>query len=234
MLVAILLPSLAKARQAVRRVSCASQVRQLFLCDSLYATDSKGWGIYNVYESQPHYWHNVPDWSPYFPNYEKLLVCPGMASGLVDTRVPGKMYGTDVWATYFCLFATGQNPTAVNTGIVGGWHAYTTTSTTERRILNASPNQDWMGQYIISQGGVKHAWYGQPYEQVAFTDAFGGTDNNSLWVSSWLGKVAYPDVLKPNNHAQSQGENIGYMDGHVRWRNETEVTNKYTYGKVYW
>ena len=42
-LISILLPSLAKARQAAAQLSCVSNVRQLTMAMHLYANDNKGW-----------------------------------------------------------------------------------------------------------------------------------------------------------------------------------------------
>ena len=43
LLIAILLPSLSKAREAARRVSCMNNVRQIGLLTNMYTLDNKDW-----------------------------------------------------------------------------------------------------------------------------------------------------------------------------------------------
>src|SRR5678815_3508066 len=51
-LVALLLPSLGKAREVARRVSCASQMRQLFVAAACYTVDNKT-RLPTVFTEQP-------------------------------------------------------------------------------------------------------------------------------------------------------------------------------------
>lgn len=233
LLTAILLPTLAKARDAAERVSCASNLRQIYLSGSMYADDHKGWGIDRVYESQPHYWGNEPGWGSYFTNYESLLVCPGADPGLAGNKTPGQKYGNDVYTTYFNLFAVGWFVAYPATNRVGGWTTNVSTGQTDRQVRNPSPNREWMGSFRPAAVGDKYAYYGHPHEQVAYTDAFGGPASGGFWVSSYLGTPNYTTWM-PNNHFNSNGENISFMDGHVVWRNADETVQKYSWGKVYW
>ena len=54
-LVAMLLPALRKARAAAQAVTCASNMRQVFLAEAQYATDYRGW----IGASSS--WNNAPD-----------------------------------------------------------------------------------------------------------------------------------------------------------------------------
>jgi len=236
LLIAILLPALAKARQSAERISCASNLRQIYLSGSMYADDHKGWGISMVYGSQPHVWYDEFGWNHYFSNYESMLVCPGTDSGVTGNYIPGAKSGTIVYATYFNLFAIGHLINFPSTNTVGGWTSVVSTAQTSRSVRNPSPNRNWMGTYQPASVpdatlGQQYAWYGQPYEQVAYADAFDGSDG--IWTSSWLGKPANGGQ-NPNNHAASNGENIAFMDGHVIWRDAALTTRNYPWGNVYW
>lgn len=236
LLVALLLPVLSQARQTAQRISCASNMRQIFLLSSMYADEHEGWGIYRVGNAQPHAWGEAPSWSHYFSSNESLLVCPGMDLSVSDLRVPGVTYGTSVYTTYFNLFAVGSFINVPGPGTVGGWHSFVSPTRNDQTVRNPSPNRNWMGTYqpasaVHPTQGRQFAWYGHPDEQVALTDAFDADDGR--WTSSWLGQPGNGGQ-NPNNHAASDGENITFMDGHIIWRDAAKTTEKYVWGDVYW
>ncbi len=60
LLISILLPSLAKARENANRVKCASNLRQVVNGIMMYCNDNKGWIPYNSWNDT-----NTAHWSPY-------------------------------------------------------------------------------------------------------------------------------------------------------------------------
>ncbi len=62
-LASMLLPSLSKARGAARRISCASNVKQFLLADTLYQEDNDGWTVTarlrNADNTATNYWYNI-------------------------------------------------------------------------------------------------------------------------------------------------------------------------------
>lgn len=87
-LAAILLPALARAREAARRASCASNLKQLGLVFKMYAGESSGekFPPINVFNCAgiPHAWNLMFDGSGVYPEYLsdwQVLICPSAASG---------------------------------------------------------------------------------------------------------------------------------------------------------
>ncbi|MFC1735891.1 prepilin-type N-terminal cleavage/methylation domain-containing protein [Candidatus Hydrogenedentota bacterium] len=97
-LAAILLPALAKAREAARRATCQSQLKQWMLSFKLYSTDQTGTHR-DMYPgaNRINFWCNSPDALQIYPRYMDdvaLWVCPSdkgsKAKGLVTAVKEGK------------------------------------------------------------------------------------------------------------------------------------------------
>jgi prepilin-type N-terminal cleavage/methylation domain-containing protein/prepilin-type processing-associated H-X9-DG protein len=83
-LAAMLLPSLAKAKETARAVSCLGNLRQIGLAYQMYASDYQG-DLPPQLDSQ---WSSIYDyhWNDYVSNYvpAKTFTCPTVYSGAVD------------------------------------------------------------------------------------------------------------------------------------------------------
>jgi len=74
-LAAILFPVFAQAREKARQTSCVSNIKQLVLAISMYATDNEGYPM----NSSPSSWSPRTRWADYIFPYtknEKLFICP--------------------------------------------------------------------------------------------------------------------------------------------------------------
>src|SRR5205085_2241914 len=83
-LASMLLPSLAKAKEAGKRISCVNNLKQMGMSSTMYAQDHRG--LYPPRLSNPFWTHRL---LPYFRNV-KTLICPS------DTLTPPPLtFGTD-------------------------------------------------------------------------------------------------------------------------------------------
>ncbi len=79
-LAAILLPALARAREAARRASCANNLKQWGIIFKMYSGESKGFfPALSKYKMQP--WHNILgiDSEAIYPDYwtdPAIAICP--------------------------------------------------------------------------------------------------------------------------------------------------------------
>ncbi|OGV48436.1 MAG: hypothetical protein A2X49_15905 [Lentisphaerae bacterium GWF2_52_8] len=110
LLSAILLPALMKAKSYARKSDCGSRLRQLSLCNTMYANDHQGWIVpmgndggdpktYPIIFARLGYlkqWRNYPSIAP-FQN-EKLFQCPEEIYNKAVQSLWG-MYAMNLWIT---------------------------------------------------------------------------------------------------------------------------------------
>jgi prepilin-type N-terminal cleavage/methylation domain-containing protein len=103
MLLAILLPSLAAARQESRSAVCRSNLRQVYITARMYADSHRGWG-----PALGHPYTELPNWALVVQRYaafksgpgsrmfspESVLVCPTIQSHYAE--VMNRTYATNV------------------------------------------------------------------------------------------------------------------------------------------
>jgi len=90
-LAAILLPALARAREAARRASCASNLKQWGLALKMYAGEWNG-RFPQLTSTHPGYIHFVPQGPAVFPEYVNeigIFVCPSDKNGDTLLAPPG-------------------------------------------------------------------------------------------------------------------------------------------------
>jgi len=94
-LASILLPALARAREAARRSSCANNLKQLGLCMKMYANESKGEMFPNLSQTLPGFNNDLQGFEivDLFPEYlsdSNIMHCPS------DTDIDLSDWGGDI------------------------------------------------------------------------------------------------------------------------------------------
>jgi len=194
-LAALLLPTLAKAKERAKRITCLNNVKQLTIAAIMYA-DDKG-GIFPEDGEQDPHWIG-----PYFRNtitnaykvQRNQFYCPANPNWNRDT---------------FWYYQSGSNPT--EPAVIGYlyWPG--------EPDFNASPSfypngaAIWDQRPIFAAKTTDRAYYPLMW-----------TDINRKYLNSW-GRPGDPDPLTIGvNHfnragSNPEGSNEGYLDGHAEW-----------------
>ncbi len=250
-LAAMLMPALARARAMTRRVACANNQRNAVMAMHFYADDYDGWGWHGIMRANSgtlpdhgrptdaHGW--LHDYLTFVDHPDKryhppILACPGL------TPPPGPRgdYGWDrrpirqrsrrLQTPYFYHFGAPNFDEHSNDRYYG-WDARFSFSSTEdsprsrvvrRQYLGRTHNHRYRGNYYVLPASL----------QPAITDAqflsrsSGGPDDSNFNQYRTLGTS---DSYYFRNHADLDwsGMNIGFMDGHVEWRDNDEISPRY-------
>jgi prepilin-type N-terminal cleavage/methylation domain-containing protein/prepilin-type processing-associated H-X9-DG protein len=228
LLISILLPSLSRAREQAKRVQCASNVRQFCLTMIMYADANKGWfpDCGNASGTWDFSGNTTKKW------FELHQLHPAARDMLVDYGLPRQMF--------FCP----SNPEApdpgsgVALGPVFDYPAQDHFAFSGYMIIGGRP--------ILSKD-VKYANnHGLP---TGFEEVKAGIQPGQTIAPIKLGQKSFYPVLvadltrsksnelAPSNHvlgndptgympAGKGGGNVGYIDGHVEWKQQQDLGQK--------
>ncbi|GMV97850.1 MAG: type II secretion system protein [Phycisphaerae bacterium] len=195
LLVAILIPSLAKARDLTRRVACASNVRQVMVAANMYANSAHPRGEY--IPEQPVPGDDSDNLRSLYPRYFKQLdvaVCPNTKN----------MVRTDLDLRYNARSAqdsSGGHSFEIRNWM---WRGYTFQG---KKI---EPDYVLQGGTWVERDPIKSTKnVERPAQVLLMTDADDVPSPNTYnEINNW------PDPQ--NNHGKA-GVNVGYCDGHATW-----------------
>jgi prepilin-type processing-associated H-X9-DG protein len=208
-LIGILAPAIAGAREAGRRVVCASNIRQIQIANELYAEDHDDRyvaGAPGIADANLHRWHGVRETigdrfeseqgalTPYLDGSDSsrhVRACPSFVHTLEDLQERG------------LGFEAGSGGYGYNNSFVG-----------VERTMNQSKNWDLQGDLV----GSRRSKFATPTATIAFADsAFAG---NELIEYSFVEPRKWPQRPRfrpdPSIHFRhSKLANIAWLDGHV-------------------
>lgn len=242
LLMAVLIPSLQKARRQAARVACASQLKQVGLGLLIYAQENGGWfprtyyAAPNILLSEGGSFYRPDNIMGYIPT-PKMLRCPAQSPALA-TSGWGAYASLDYWGgSYWFVGAYGSR--------LPGWYgwivSYNGPSTETSVVGSPIPNVAWAGS-LRQGGGTGYGggnwtmYINNPSTQPIAMDCY----DPAGW---WQG---YSMPYMENNHAGMGGMNIVFVDGHVAWRHasvdgmgkltsNSEVRPRYQpYVMLYW
>ncbi len=151
-LAAILLPALARAREAARRASCANNLKQQGLILKMYANESGG-GMYPTSAM----WvgnRNNRDWAAAYPEYltdMRILICPSDANANAQELVDNVALVPDAAATNGW---SSERTRAQYEWILGRSYSYA-------QFCYVTTNDDSFAGYRIGRNGYKNWMAGQ-------------------------------------------------------------------------
>lgn len=231
LLMAILLPSLARAKQEGHKAACGANIRGMGQAFQMYLSDSEGMvpanGIVlpkiggNSKDPAGQYTAGEPDmqkWDlpygaiwKYTSENRKLYLCPtDAAAGLVRTKPQQLVRGSDGK-----IGIVGQNPLPPN---AAGYWSYSVNT-----VLN--PEGQFRNNYSPRGGTGKtgQPWI-DPIKVVNIKNPmmifFVEEGNGDPWNSNFNDEVFEPPAYNGSDYLtdrHNRGGHVGFMDGHVEW-----------------
>lgn len=256
LLIAILLPSLSKARLAAMRVVCGSNIRQMGIGVSTYAGDNLEWGPYLAYPIQaPAGWrstswkdgpsvhnkdHSTGDvkyrpMSNYFPA-PQVFRCPTdelptrTASNDTADPIGGQLRNGFVTSSYVTIL--GHGPKHSMSGEYFGW-----------RLRGGGSGRPLPRFNMLNTGT-----YGSPFEHPIAYDGF--TFTGTTWTNNSQKRGFRAPAARKGSayvafsgraamHPEDPGANYLWADLHVSWTHLKDVKQQFRAGAgssygLYW
>lgn len=219
-LIGLLLPALASARRAAKRVQCASNIRQICVAMLGYASENKGHFPANFGPTADCYWYGEGVLGPWLAA-PTLNPARGLGGGVLicmEDEQAQRSYSMNYWASSFVNFM----PPPAN-GVF--WNASVGNSEkmiliTERWTDVSDPMGWYTGTKMIGQAGAKPGL------------RFGGGGGISppLMMGNWGRKnCELPYIRHATRRDDPTGYggcvNIGYADGHVATKYQSDLVD---------
>jgi prepilin-type N-terminal cleavage/methylation domain-containing protein/prepilin-type processing-associated H-X9-DG protein len=200
-LAAILFPVFAKAREKAKQASCLSNLKQLSLAFLMYCGD------YDDVFPKDTDWNTALDnnyciWdmiNPYIKNGQ-LWNCPSGGYGVTVSPVPPGG-GAGWWSTDVPECGYGMN-----WGFGQNWN---NTKLTQVRY----PSETFL---LADSMGLDLCAYGGRWERLAYAGICG-------WEVGGGGCTDMAAYRVDDNTRHSGGENVAYVDGHVKWQSANSI-----------
>ena len=205
-LASMLMPALGKARSKAKQASCQSNLKQLGLGFNLYSQDSDDW-FPKVHYDTLNQIYDIKTLTTYLPN-SKSFLCPDSDRRIKPTYI--NIGGT----SYKFLSAYGSKTSS-------NWFGF---SLNQHRWPKSSYPDDFGTCVPRTSFSVKKL-VDTPAAQPAIIDCNDPADGY------WFGRSIYwytspRDSYMVNNHLSMGGENVAFLDGHVKWFKNNQIISR--------
>ncbi len=245
-LIALVAPSLRNAREVAMQARCGAQLRSSNNAMMAYAADYREWGPTSVTWNCPSAYYDDGD-NPWVDDYfgsGPNLRCPTDFPVGNTKAVGGQRWRGALISSYHMLFGLGaslNNPSTAgdHTDVWWGWRMsrpdyFTSADPTYAPV----PRLSLMGRRSSYTNKARNLTYTAqlmvPSEQPLAVDGYhsGSTSTTTNYRTFYgagpgSGSDSTPArVNRPVMHQFLEGVNVLYGDGHVAWRNDTQITYK--------
>ncbi len=235
-LLALIMPSLRNAREVALQTRCGAQLRQSGVAMFNYAYDFRDWGPNKVVYAYPSaYYNENNNWvDSYFSN-SNYLRCPTDVPFGSTKVVGGMRWKSAIFSSYHLLFGIGSLYRSTSTSIPDTFYGF---RIDDNPAGGPVPNLGFLGRkitYTSAIGDTQTVDFLQPSEHALAVDAWlpslagpGGVNTRTVRMAiPGTGSAVDPTTdYKPVMHPNSNGTNILYGDGHVKWKNANQVISR--------
>lgn len=233
-LMGVLLPSLRRAREQVKRTVCCNQVRQQSVALLMYAQQNDSKMPLITFMGGEWLWdisYFATDAITNNGGERKTFHCP---SNQIDTNVDNYWRYSEVRLRYGSSGVAGPEPTSdkdrqSHYRVVA--YSYLMETNSGRGVIFAagepgSRRPDPIRKFIKSTTQVGH------HGEMEFV-----LDNVTAYSEGWIRPDRYADFAMGTNHMAGDkpaGGNIGFLDGHASWRHFDDMHERYLKGVMFW
>jgi len=225
LLLAILMPALGRAREAARKIACANNLKTIGLGDIMYSQDCDDWHVPAFNGSVPENWL----W------FQNPLFCK-----IIDMKGRYKTEGLDAMTLPKDFKCPTDKRTVDNGGLYEGDGIPKGVSYAMNGESVYGPSRSWCYYGTNGKPGLAHCLKTsqavRPADKIFFIDGAGfvACMDGSDYLSGTPGHPGSPnwdmmgDVMGQGEwdkaaYRHSEGANITFYDGHVKWLTKQEI-----------
>lgn len=191
-LAAMLLPALSKARAKARSISCVNIIKQIMLCEVMYADDNDGFLVPCYNNTTGQYWYKANGLQPYAPD---LFTRKSPTSITVAVPMCPSCTGENTVVFRFPASPTNHSNASWGGYVHGRDSGYLSgTATTSNFYINTQIKNP-SNKFCVADG-----------------DYYESGGSGTIWTTNYLQSSIR---WERHNGSSSKTANVGFYDGHV-------------------